>query len=341
MNESDNANGDNPPPTPTDAPNVVALSGQSQTVPIGFNADVRGTAAAETLQVLSKTNVTFGGNDGDEIEFEQPISAYTISASGNGISVSNGETKASLSLNGAVDLAFADGSATAQIRPTDAGFGVFLGEQRVGDTFDPGAVTLDTSDVSAIADEEGSDSGGTFPDLPSEGGPQPVSAGTGASENINGNQNATISGNGGDDRYILQTDSNAELTIDDFENGDQLFFTVDQLNDINVNNDVFGDGRVTLSAGQAAVTLTNLTESADQQIFDNASFEEQFGDRGIGISGDGGEDTGFPALPSEGGPQPVSAGTGASENLDGNQDTTISGNGGKTASSLIPRRTPH
>jgi len=144
--------GDNPSPTPGDAPNLVVLSGRAQTGPFDFAADVRGTAATEVIQVRDGAAVSFAGGEGDEVEFGQAIDNYTFAASGNTLTVTNGVTSADISLNADVELAFGDGSATASIESTASGFGIALEGRVVDDGFDPGGVDLDTDNASALGE---------------------------------------------------------------------------------------------------------------------------------------------------------------------------------------------
>jgi len=273
--------------------NILVLGGDDQTLEIPFNADVRGTAASETLQITGGAEVQFGAGAGDRVEFGRDLSAYTFSQSGNELVVEREDgVTAQLAVNGTFEAAFQDGSADVDIGTGDAGLEVTVGGEAAGSGFDPGNVSLDPDGGSQIAPPDGGSTG--FPALPANGGPSAVQTGTADSENINANQDATISGAGGEDRFVVDTNNTANLTIDDFADGDQVFFNVDQASDISVNNVDFNDGEVTLVSGQASVTLTNLGD-ADGQIFDVGSFESVFGDRGIGINGEpGGEpaDTG-------------------------------------------------
>jgi len=141
--------GGNPPRGET--PNIVVLSGESQTIPISFAADVRGTAAAETVQVTPGANVQFGGNTGDEVEFTKPLAEHTFTQSGNVLTVEgpSGE-RAEISLNADVEVEFADGAATASL-VMDDGISMEVGDEPLGDLFDPADVNLDGEDVSALA----------------------------------------------------------------------------------------------------------------------------------------------------------------------------------------------
>lgn len=141
--------GDGNPPA-SDTQNIVVLSGEAQTVRVPFTADVRGTAAGETVQVPDGANMAFSGNTDDEVEFADPFSEFSVSSSGNQIVLENGETRATVSLNDDVAFSFADGSTDASIGQTSQGFAVILGGEVVGSDFDPGNVTLDGSSPSEL-----------------------------------------------------------------------------------------------------------------------------------------------------------------------------------------------
>jgi len=278
--DEDEQGGDGNPPR-SDTPNVVALNGESQTLAISFAADVRGTAANETLQAEQGAFIQFAG-DGDEVEFGQQITAYQFTQAGNQIIVENDTVLAEISLNGDVKLSFADGSATASIAAGDGGFGITLGGQQLGTNFSASDVSLDADDPSALA-SGGGGGGGGLPPLPADGGPAPVDAGTSSSENINGNQDATIAGDGGEDRFIFGQ-STTSATISDFAEGDQLFFEggiVEE--DIGVTNGDLNDGQIELAAGQVSVTLDNLG-NADGRIFSVATFRSELGDDALGFA---------------------------------------------------------
>ncbi|SDG41556.1 hypothetical protein SAMN05216241_11147 [Limimonas halophila] len=270
--------------------NVVALNGSEQTLRIPFDADVRGTGAAETIQAPAGADIQFGGGDGDRIEFAGNLADYTVTTSGNELVVGDSTTNAAISMNGDVEFAFADGSAAASIGLGSDGVEITLGGEAVGSGFDPSAVQMDAGDPSALAGSSGNTGGSGagsssqgLPALPADGGPSAVSSGTSASENIDGNQSGTIAGNGGEDRFIF-AQSTTNVTISDFETGDQLFFQNGiGVGDIGIANTDFTDGSLELNAGEVSVTLTNLG-SADSNIFDASSFTSQLGADALGFA---------------------------------------------------------
>ncbi len=145
--------GDNPPQS--EDPNIVVANGESQTLKVPFTSDVRGTAEPETIQVPSGTEVEFGGNTGDRVEFASQLRAFEVSAGGNTLTLTNGDTQATIALNGDVELAFADGAATANISAGEDGIATTLGGQTLGDGFDASAVDLDPASASALAGNDG------------------------------------------------------------------------------------------------------------------------------------------------------------------------------------------
>jgi len=139
--------------------NVLILDDGEQTLEIPFAAEVRGSAAAETVQVPAEGAVEFGGNTGDRVEFARGLDSYDFTTSGNVLTVSRPDgARAEIALNADVALAFADGSTTAGIQQTSDGLTVSVGDQAVSNNFNPGAVALDGQDISGIADP---DAGGT------------------------------------------------------------------------------------------------------------------------------------------------------------------------------------
>jgi len=288
----------------SEAPNSVFLGGAAQTVRVPFPASVVGTAAAETVRVPDGADVQFSANTGDRVELAGTLASHTVSSSGNQLVLADGETRATVGVNGEVTVAFADGSATAGIGFVDGTPRVTLGGEPVGDGFDPAAVALDPDDTGGFGDEpgtgddppgddppgdddtdDGGDPGAVLPPPPAAGGPALVLDGTEASENIEGNRNlasddaiATIAGNGGADRFVFDNDP-SEVEIADFAPGDQLFFT-DGLGpgDIGVGNGDPADGTVQVFAGEdIRVDLSGLDPARDGAISDVASLRAELG----------------------------------------------------------------
>jgi len=243
--------------------NTLMLGGENQSLSVPFDAEVRGTSAAETVQVGSSAHVAFAANDGDAVELSGAFADYGVSTSGNTLTLGNGDTRADIALNAETELVFADGATTADIGVTDGEVRATLGGTPLDADFDQSEVALDGGDG--------------LPALPSDGGPAPVTTGTSAGETIDGNQDGTLSGNGGDDRFIFEQTS-TEVTVDDFAEGDQLFFA-DGLteDDVTVTNASSDDGAVSLTAGEVNVTVTGVSAGADGSIADTSTFEGTFG----------------------------------------------------------------
>jgi len=130
--------------------NIVVLSGENQTIQAPLSADVRGTAAAEVVQVQAGANVDFGGNVGDRVEFADAMTAYSFEQGGNVLIVDGpqgGTTE--ISLNAEVEIAFQDGSTKAALNPT-GGITIEVGSETVDSNFDAEDVTLDADDVSTV-----------------------------------------------------------------------------------------------------------------------------------------------------------------------------------------------
>jgi len=133
-------------PERSEAPNLLVLSGEDQTVDAVGSRDVRGTSATETLRVRAGAEVQFGSGEGDRVEFADTLSAYDLSASGNTLTISDGDTTAEIALNAATEIAFADGAAVAEIAVSDGSAQVTVGGVSPGDDID-----LDSSDPSSLA----------------------------------------------------------------------------------------------------------------------------------------------------------------------------------------------
>jgi len=254
--------------------NRVILPGESQSLEVPFNAQVVGTAAAETVQVSPGARVEFGANAGDRVELAQRLDDLDLASQGNALTLSAQDgTEATISLNTPLTLAFADGSATADIGLGDSGIEITVGGQTVGPGFDPSQVTLDPSDPSAIA-------GGGLPPLSAA----EVSQGTAASDNIDGDQDgATLSGGAGTDRFIFDgLNQSRQVTIADFEADEAIRFEGGfQVGDLNIANDDPADGGLELTIGATVITLNNLTPADDGPIFNANSFQDVFGSQAL------------------------------------------------------------
>ena len=126
-----------------DEDNLVIPGGTDQELSVPFASDVRASAAAQTVNVDSGADVSIQGDDSDGVDLPGAISEYSVSASGNQITLERGDgTAATVSLNGAVDIGFDGGTATAQLDTSGDVPAVTLGGTTVDGGVDPGAVTL-------------------------------------------------------------------------------------------------------------------------------------------------------------------------------------------------------
>jgi len=127
---------------------LLILRGLDSEVTVPFNAEVRGTADAETVRVPDGSHVSFGAGAGDRVALQQNLAAYEVSQSGNVLSLRDADgATAEIALNAETELAFANGTATAAMDGDTA----LLGGIEVDEAFDPAAVALDEQDVSDLA----------------------------------------------------------------------------------------------------------------------------------------------------------------------------------------------
>lgn len=171
-----NLNADDPSnvsaPSNTGEPVTVVFEGEQNTIEVPFAADVRGTAAGETVQITESTDIGFTGNTGDRVAFADDLAAYDFAQRGNQVRITGPDGGTTdVALNGDVDLAFADGTTTASIGVSDGAITVRVGGVDIGQTGDVAAAnpSLDGSDTSAIADEADPSLSLTAPDAVSEG----------------------------------------------------------------------------------------------------------------------------------------------------------------------------
>ncbi|SDG16155.1 hypothetical protein SAMN05216241_10661 [Limimonas halophila] len=263
-------------------PNDIFLNGADQTLRVPFNADVTGTAAAETVQIASGAAVNFSAGDGDRVALAGELDSYDVASRGNQLVLENGGTRAAIGLNGEATLAFADGSASASIAVTDGAAAVTLGGRTVDSGFDAGSVSLDAD---GAADNAPGTQDGGLPPVPAATGRGLVHTGTPAADLIEGNQDGgTIAGNGGSDRFVFDNDPTG-VTITDFAVDDQLFLTGGRTAaDISIGNGDRADGDVQVFAGEnTQVTLSNIDPARDDAVSDLASFRDVFGERALGF----------------------------------------------------------
>jgi hypothetical protein len=99
------------------------------------------------------------------VELARALDAYAVEAAGNTLTLSRADgASVALGLNGAVEVAFADGSAEAAIGVEDGRVRIELGGEAVDGDFDPGAVNLDPGDASALEPDTAQALTATSPD---------------------------------------------------------------------------------------------------------------------------------------------------------------------------------
>ncbi len=137
--------------------NIVLLSGEPQQIVVDFDAEVRGTAAAETIRALNGSRIEFVGNEGDRVEFDAALEDFSIEREGvNRVILSRDDgTRASISLNNPVDFAFSDGSARAEIVSREGGLDVLIGGESVDEGFSREQVLLNPDDRAGIGEDGG------------------------------------------------------------------------------------------------------------------------------------------------------------------------------------------
>jgi len=183
---------------------TIVLGGETETLALPDTAgtaqprsfDVRGTAEAETVQVLPGGEVTnFSAGDGDRLAFAGASDAYTYSLSGNTLTVENDTTQASIALNGEAELAFADGTLSAGLSAGSDGIALNLGGKSFSsnEAIDPAADGVTLGDGRSSFDAEGTIRDGDPPTpkapqsdslllLDGSGGPVPVARPVGVSD---------------------------------------------------------------------------------------------------------------------------------------------------------------
>lgn len=134
--------------------NLTVLDGTGQRLEIAYPGRVVGTAAAETLEVSGDDGaVAFAANAGDRVALPGALADAELDASGNVLEIDSAGAEAEIALNAAVEVAFADGTATARLADGE----IRLGGEVVQPGFDAEAAELDATDVSALVTDGGND----------------------------------------------------------------------------------------------------------------------------------------------------------------------------------------
>ncbi len=143
----------------TVTPNRLILGGETQSLRISSAAVLTTTAAPETVRIATETTVGVTAGGGDAVAFDGLLADYAFRREGvNGLIVTGrfDDTNATIQLNAAASLIFADGSATANIGAGPNGVQIDINGVVVDDEFSTSAVTLD----SATADPNSGNDGG-------------------------------------------------------------------------------------------------------------------------------------------------------------------------------------
>jgi len=266
------------------------LGDQDFTIGSGADIDFQGTGNNETVNVQGGVNVDMNLSAGqDRVNLTGDASEYEIKQNGfTGFELQNSNGK-TINLNVSQDsspktVAFANGSAPV----SNSNGTISIGNANIG----PGNsavhnnINFDPNDASPIADGGGGGGGSTdgLPDLPpSVGGSGSAevdpSNNTELSENIDADQDGfTISGGGGYDRFVFSDpDNTQDVTIEDFSDGDQLYFDGNFVNaDVSVINADTNDDALTIGVAGTQVELINLPSADDVPILGTTSFEDEF-----------------------------------------------------------------
>ena len=125
--------------------NLTVLDGSAQTLSVPFETEVRGTAVGERVIVERGAEVTLAAGNGDGVALPGPLGSYDIGQAGNQLVLARpaDDTRATVALNAALEIGFADGVAEAGIEAGESGPAIALGGETVGPEFDPEAARLD------------------------------------------------------------------------------------------------------------------------------------------------------------------------------------------------------
>jgi len=131
--------------------NGVFLGGDPGARTLPFDANVTGTAARETVRVPAGADVSVTAGGGDRVALPEPLGAYSVSASGNELRLDTADSRVTVALNALTPIAFADGTATANIRVIEGDATVLLAGREVGPDGPLGPVAPDSPAISSLA----------------------------------------------------------------------------------------------------------------------------------------------------------------------------------------------
>ena len=236
------------------AANRVILAGQAQTFNVANSEVVQGTNAAEQFIISAKTSALVFAGDNDIVDLSGAINSYSFAKTGTQLQISDGIYTTTIGVGGAFTLRTASGSTSVAIDFTAGGAIKLGGTQVVGSaTFDP---------LAAINNPDNYSDNAVF---------GIVTVTNGSTYNAR---------KGVIDTFIIDTSQGITATIVGFETGDVIEF-VGRTPDLGVNFEQISntDGLTTISAGNASITLTNLT---NDNFGNEATFEAIYGANAIG-----------------------------------------------------------
>jgi Ca2+-binding RTX toxin-like protein len=236
------------------AANRVILAGQAQTFNVANSEVVQGTNAAEQFIISAKTSALVFAGDNDIVDLSGAINSYSFAKTGTQLQISDGVYTTTIGVGGAFTLRTASGSTSVAIDFTAGGAIKLGGTQVVGSaTFDP---------LAAINNPDNYSDNAVF---------GIVTVTNGSTYNAR---------KGVIDTFIIDTSQGITATIVGFETGDVIEF-VGRTPDLGVNFEQVSntDGLTTISAGNASITLTNLT---NDNFGNEATFEAIYGANAIG-----------------------------------------------------------
>jgi hypothetical protein len=236
------------------AANRVILAGQAQTYFVANSEVVQGTNAAEQFIVAPGTSaLVFAGNN-DVVDLSGSIGSYSFARAGTQLQISDGSHTTALGVGGSFTLRTASGSTSVAIDFTQGGTIKLGGTQIVGSTtFDPLLAINDRSNYSQNAIQK---------DVIVTNGASYV-----ARDNVA-------------DVFVIDASKSLAITISGFDEADRIIFT----NRTSAEGALFdagviGDGISTITAGNASITLTNLT---NDNFSNETTFEAIYGANAIG-----------------------------------------------------------
>lgn len=237
------------------AANKMILAGQAQTYFVSNSEFVQGTNAVERFIVAPSTSALIFAGNNDVVDLSGSIGSYSFARAGTQLQISDGVYTTTLAVGGSFTLRTASGSTSVAIEFTPQGAAIKLGgTQIVGSTtFDPLLAITDRSNHSQNAIQK---------------------------DVIVSNGGSYIARDNATDVFVIDASKSLAVTISGFEDGDRIIFT----NRTSAEGALFdagviGDGVSTITAGNASITLTSLT---NDNFGNETTFEAIYGANAIG-----------------------------------------------------------